>query len=157
MEPLNQERDVLIEEAMQLWRIHAETYRTNPYRYFFLIAWKREIMQKNKYKKMTLRKIPLYILDEYPDLPFFRIIDEPTALGTLEEMGTPELSYLVYHLKYQLECNHAYRTINNRVMELVYELAHINVKPSAFGVDTEARYSCSYKPSKRPNHINNNN
>ena len=155
MEHLQEERDSLIEQAVELWRIHAETYRTNMFRYKFLIAWKRELMKK--YKKLSLRKIPRYILDDYPDLPLFRLLDEDSVRIELNAMAMPELSYLVYFIKFELECNHAYRTVNNRVMEMLYEISHIDQKPSVFGIDTEARYSCSYKPSKRSNHINNSN
>ena len=155
MEHLNSERDSLIEQAVELWRIHAETYRTNPFRYFFLIAWKRELMKSSK--KLTLRKIPRYILDDYPDLPLFRLLDEDSVRITLDKMADPELSYLIYYVKYQLECNHAYRTVNTRVMEMLYEMAHLNDRPTPFGVDTEARYTCSYKSPKTPNHIRNGN
>ena len=155
MELLKEERDSLIEQAVELWRVHAETYRTNIFRYKFLIAWKRELMKS--YKKLALKKIPRYILDDYPDLPLFRIVDEDSVRIALEEMATPELSYLVYYIRYELECNHAYRTVNTRVMEMLYEISHIDDKPSAFGIDTEARYSCSYRTPKRPHHIRNSN
>ena len=138
MELLNASQDSLIEEALQLWSTYAETYRTTIYRYLFLIDWKDELKQRNK--KIRVGIVPKYILEAFPDLPLFRFVDRDSAKIWLEKMSTSEIRYMIMKTRYELDYNHAYRTVSARIVELAYEMAHLGEKGHPYGViDTEFR------------------
>lgn len=134
MAPYNQKRQRLVARAMQLWHIHAESYRTNPLRYQMMLRAKRELGIQ------PLNPIRKSVLKEYPDIPFFRIYDEQLAEEALRKMSDGKISCLIISIEYAVEYDHAYRTVYNRVMEYNYELNHRDERKMEFGADPD---SCS--------------
>ena len=128
MELLSASQDSLIEEAIDLWSTYAETYRTTIYRYLFLISWKAEACSGNKKIRVG---------------------------HWLEKMRPSDIRYMIYTTRYELECNHAYRTVSARIVELAYEMAHFGEKGHAYGVmDTELRTAGPFMNGRRPRHAN---
>lgn len=149
MELLNAGHDSLIEEAIELWTTYAETYRTAIYRYLFLIDWKAEACSGNK--KLRVGRIPKYILDAYPELPLFQYVDKGTTKIWLKTLRASEIRYMINMTRYELECNHAYRTVSERITELAYEMAHLGERNChTFGVvDTDMRTAVPFYSQKR--------
>lgn len=153
MELLSASQDSLIEEAIDLWSTYAETYRTTIYRYLFLISWKAEVCSGNK--KIRVGRIPKYILDAYPGLPLLEFVNKDTLRNWLEKMRPSDIRYMINTTRYELECNHAYRTVSARIVELAYEMAHFGEKCHAYGVmDTELRTAGPFMNGRRPRHAN---
>lgn len=149
MELLNASHDSLIEEALELWATYAETYRTTIYRYLFLIDWKAEACSGKK--KTRVGRIPKYILDAYPELPLFQFVDKCTTRNWLEKLRSSEIRYMINMTRYELECNHAYRTVSERITELAYEMAHFGERNChTFGVvDTDMHNVGPYYSRRR--------
>ena len=148
---LNASQESLIEEALQLWSTYAEIYRTNIYRYLFLIDWKAELQKRNK--KIRVGRIPKYVLDDFPDLPLFQFVDRDSTKNWLEKMSASEIRYIIIRTKYELDFNHAYRTVSARIAELTYEMAHFGEKGHPFGVvDTEFKNSGPLLNGRRSRH-----
>ena len=148
---LNASRNSLIDEALTLWSTYAEIYRTTIYRYLFLIDWKAELQKHDK--KIRVGRIPKYVLDDFPDLPLFQFVDRDTTRIWLEKMSASEIRYIINRTKFELEFNHAYRTVSSRIIELSYEMAHFGEKSHPFGViDTEFRNSGPFSNGKRSRH-----
>ena len=152
MELLNASHDSLIEEAIELWATYAETYRTTIYRYLFLIDWKVEACSGSK--KRRVGRIPKYILDAYPELPLFQFVDRFTTINWLEKLRSSEIRYMINMTRYELECNHAYRTVSERISELAYEMAHFDERNChTFGVvDADMHYVEPYYSRRRSRH-----
>lgn len=132
MAPYSKKRLQLMEALLRLWDIHAETYRTNPLRYQFLLAAKREL------HIAPLNKIKQEVLLEYPEVPFFKILDKPSAMEAIKSMSDAKLRNQIYSIEYTVSYNHAYRTIYNRVMEFTYEINHYGDNKSEFGVEPKS-------------------
>jgi len=132
MAPYSKKRLQLMGTLLRLWDIHAETYRTNPLRYQFLLAAKREL------HIAPLNKIKQEVLREYPEVPFLKILDKPSAMEAVKSMSDVKLRNQICSIEYMVSYNHAYRTIYNRVMEFTYELNHYDENKSEFGVEPKS-------------------
>lgn len=112
-----QEREALIQRAMQLWADNAAEYRILPIKYFFLLEEKRRA-------GMPLRKINNSRIDEYPDVCLFRFFDEESARVWLEEKKSYELKHEIEEIEYILHANHAYVSLKSWTTDALYALAH---------------------------------
>ena len=154
MEPLSAGRESLEEEAIILWQTYAEAYLTNIYRYLFLLTWRKEVRKR---REKLLSYIPRYILDAYPELPLLKLLDEGAVREELSKMNDSDIRYMIKTTRYELECNHAYRTVSERIRDLTYFLTHVNIKPCKLGIDTDLGTSSPYFKQRTPRHASANN
>ena len=109
-----QKRSDAIEEALRLWRSHAETYRTAIFRYKFLAAERRRL------KITPLATVSERVLKEYPNIPLFFCLDETSAREYLESLDLATLLNDVRSIDTQIQFNYAYRTIVVKAIEFCY-------------------------------------
>lgn len=119
------EREKLIERGMIIWRECAEDYRTLIIKYLFLIEEKRK-------KKLPPKRVPKAALEDYPIIPFLRILEEDEAKFVLESMSTYELRMAVEDIDFTLASDYSFRTIKGWVTDTIYALTH--EKPRAFSL-----------------------
>lgn len=131
METYSRTRQELMERALRLWQVHAELYRIMPIQYQFLLAEKRRL------NIAPINKIKKCVLDDYPEIPFFAILDEPSARIRLEGMSDMGLLCLVKWIENVVGCNQAYRTLRNRIIDFNYAIDHYNSPECVFGFDPE--------------------
>ena len=154
MELLSAGRESLEEEAIVLWQTYAEAYRTNIYRYLFLLTWRKEVRRR---REKLLSYIPRYILDAYPELPLLKLLDEGAVREELSKMNDSNIRHMIKTTRYELECNHAYRTVSERIRDLTYFLTHANIKPCKLGIDADLGTSSPYFNQRTPRHAGANN
>ena len=133
-------RREMIERAIRLWQVHAESYRTIPLQYHFLLAEKRRL------HITPLNKIKLSVLEDYPVVPFLTILDEQSARVRLEGMSDLGLIFLIQWIENMVSCNQSYRTLRNRIIDYNYAIEHHNSPECIFGFDPEYA-TCSRKVS----------
>ena len=106
-------RAQLIEKALTLWRNNAENYRVLPLKYTFLLR------EKKRLKMRPVNQVSSSVLKEYPEIKFFRILDESEAAAFVADFpgSAEELDYMVSKIEYIVSYNHAYNTLKNWVQE----------------------------------------
>ena len=115
----------LIDRLMIYWRECAEEYRILPFKYLFLLEEKRKA-------KVKLKRLMGKPLDEYPEIPFFRITASQEARAWCESKRTGELEYELYRLEFTLGGDHSYRSLKAWISDTNYTLYH--AKPSKFSL-----------------------
>ena len=117
--------------ALELWVIYNPRYSTNVDTYLALLQRKRDLGIK------PLRKIPEYILKEYPDIPYLKLETLGEAQAYLGKLNAGELTKLIHHIEYIVCYDHAYRTVSERVVEFQYQVDHYSQR-SAYGIDPDS-------------------
>ena len=120
-------KDRLVKRGLLLWRQYAEEYRVLPYKYFFYLVEKKKA-------KLKLNKIPSVHCDadEYPEIPFFRILNPDEALVWLEDMDVDTLQEEISNIQFIIDTNYLYKSMKEWVAEAIYLLSH--KKPGAFSL-----------------------
>lgn len=122
-------KERLVNKGMRLWCDYAEEYRVLPYKYFFYLAEKKSA-------GMKLNKICATFCseDNYPEIPFFRILDIGDALAWLKEKDSDELESLLGEIEFLLGSNYLYRSMREWVIEAIYLLSHDKPRPRSLAM-----------------------
>lgn len=126
------DRENISAEIWHLWHIYAEKYCSG-------LATYEELLQKRSELGIRpLRRLPKYVLNDYPDIPFLRF-SENFAKLYLNVQSTKTLKILLKTLR-GLEHNYAYNTVQTRIVDFKYEISNH---------DTSAvRKNCFLNPDK---------
>lgn len=143
MAPYSRTRQELIDRAMRLWETHAESYRTMPLQYQFLLAEKRRL------GIAPLNKIKKCVLDDYPKVPFFAICDAEVARARLNKLSELQLICQIRWLEDVVNYNQAYRTLRNRIIDFTYEVDHYGSLDCPFGLDPDYSTCSTHRRNKK--------
>lgn len=71
--------EALAKTALMLWRNNAESYRTLPNDYRCILH------EKEEKKIFPLKKLPSEVVNEFPEIPFFDIVEEREAVLQIKQ------------------------------------------------------------------------
>lgn len=120
----------LRQRIIYLWEMYAESYRTNPIEYAFLKEERRRL-------KLPLRKIPGYIMDEYPEIEVLRILNRNVVVAYLTAMPVGRLSLVLKEVE-NLQYDHAFNSVRAYIIDSRWQISHHG----------EKYYFCGTKPGK---------
>jgi hypothetical protein len=106
------ERVKIMAEAMELWYVHARTYRTAIIEYKFLIEERRNTTPRPK----CINAIPGTVLKDYPDIQLFNCLDEISAYTYLKSFDLKTLKTVVNTIKNQVK-SYSYVTVTQRLID----------------------------------------
>lgn len=134
-------RQLCTETALEYWDHYAYLYVTWLPRYYALMEEKRAL----KLRGHALKK---EILDEFPDIPFFKLKTREEAESFVDGLSKHELDVLLHEIKCGIE-SRSYRTVKAKVYDLGYMVRHAKQKKSMFGYDPDYIKSKSYHPGPK--------
>lgn len=109
--------ETLAKSALTLWRNHAEPFRTLPDEYHSLLH------EKEERKIFPLKKLSAEVLNEYPDVPFFNIVEERDAVLQIKKWASDgTLSNNVRKIQNALE-SYYYKTMKSWVVDNRYVIS----------------------------------
>ena len=108
-------KEQLVKRGMLLWNECASEYRMLPFKYLFLLEEKRRL-------KMTLNRLNMGRIEEYPEITFFRILEAEEARVWLEDKELKELEKELELIEFILTGDHSYRSLKAWVIDATYSL-----------------------------------
>jgi|GEM_PF-1380514 len=115
----SQEHEQLAREALGLWTLYGESYRTMPEVYQFLLAEKKRLRIQLR-RGDTLNKA---CFEDYPNIPFLKIENKEVAWGKLLEMQVPQIHSIIAQIE-ALRTNYAYRSMRALVVDFRYQISN---------------------------------
>ena len=130
----NMSKGELVCTLMNMWRSTSETYRSLPERY------KELLEEKRKLKIEPLGIVARHVLEEYPKISFFEIVEEEKAQERAEQMSPVGLRIAIRTISDTLECDPSYRSLNSFVIDAEYRIfAKRSGRRNPFGVLAQSR------------------
>ena len=126
-------RKAKISEALQLWEIWSETYRTNIPRYRDLLARRREL------KITPLNVVKESLIKDYPVIPFLQKETREEAEEYLEILSYWGICNVIVHVKDVVNFNNSFCTLTNRVKEFSVQDRNYGKKCSIYSMSPDSR------------------
>ena len=124
-------KERLVKRGMQLWNDYAKEYRVLPYKYFFYLEEKKTAgIRLNKIRATFCRE------ENYPEVPFFRILYISEAIAWLEDKTSDELEKEFEAIEFMIDGDYLYRSMKEWVAEAVYLLSHDKPNPFSLAMGT---------------------
>lgn len=119
-------------KAMYLWEQLAEDYRIKVIKYRFLVSTKKEK------GILPLKKMLESDVQNYPSIPFFRILSEDEAKFFLKNLPDQELEHLITYILNVIQFDFTYRTMSSRICDYEWEIEHQHYKkPTYMAIDPD--------------------